>query len=182
VLDRHLGPKALLVVVVFAVALAWGLSQLIQKDKGDPPAGSAAVTATATPCRDVSDAFGPPPDTFNYEKVDEKTRANTVKALNLDEAGGKVEMRAARRTGLTLGTLVRVPSKDPSAYASELVQTARSGGAPVTKAKGYAVLPLQDGTVVAVGVRGCSTILISAQDPKAVPFIADAVFASAPAG
>jgi hypothetical protein len=32
--------------------------------------------------------------------------------------------------------------------------------------------------VVAVGVRGCATILISAQDSNAVPFLADAVFAS----
>ena len=29
------------------------------------------------------------------------------------------------------------------------------------------------------GVRGCATILISASDPNAVPFLADAVFASA---
>jgi hypothetical protein len=178
VLDRHLGPKALLVVVVFAVALAWGLSQLIKKDPDDVPgAGSASVTATATPCKEVSDPFGSPPDTFAYEKVDEKTRAKTVKALNLDEAGGKVEMRAARRTGLTLGTLVRVPSTEPSAYADGLVTTAERGGAPIKKSKGYAVLPLQGGSVVAVGVRGCATILISAADPSAVPFLADAVFA-----
>lgn len=177
-LDRHLGPKALLVVVVFAVALAWGLSQLIAKGKDDPPAGAASVTATATPCQDVSDPFGAAPDSFKYEKVSEKTRASTVKALNLDEAGGKVDMRAARRTGLTLGTLVRVPSKDPGAYVSQLVQAAESGGAPVTSSKHYTVLPLQGGSVVAVGVRGCSTILISAQDPSAVPFLADAVFNS----
>jgi hypothetical protein len=178
VLDRHLGPKALLVVVVFAVALAWGLSQLIKKDPDDVPGtGSASVTATATPCKEVSDPFGSPPDTFAYEKVDEKTRAKTVKALNLDEAGGKVEMRAARRTGLTLGTLVRVPSTEPSAYADGLVTTAERGGAPIKKSKGYAVLPLQGGSVVAVGVRGCATILISAADPSAVPFLADAVFA-----
>jgi hypothetical protein len=182
VLDRHLGPKALLVVVVLAVAFAWGVSQLISKDKDDPATGTASVTATATPCKDTADPFGAPPDTFAYEKVTEKTRAATVKALNLDEAEGKVEMRAARRTGLTLGTLVRVPSKTPETYSSQLVQTAQSGGAPVTKAKGYSVLPLQNGTVVAVGVRGCSTILISAQDPKAVPFLADAVFAGAAAG
>jgi hypothetical protein len=179
VLDRHLGPKALVVVVVLAVALAWGLSQLIKKDPGeDPGTGGASVTATATPCQEVSDPFGPPPDTFAYEKVDEKTRASTVKALKLDEAGGKVEMRAARRTGLTLGTLVRVPSKDPSAYADGLVATAERGGAPVTKSKRYTVLPLQGGSVVAVGVRGCATILISASDPSAVPFLADAVFTS----
>jgi hypothetical protein len=179
VLDRRLGPKALLVVVIFAVALAWGLGQLITKAKDDPPTDpSAQVTATATPCQEVSDPFGAAPDTFKYEKVSEKTRASTVKALNLDEAGGKVEMRAARRTGLTLGTLVRVPSEDPGAYASQLVQTAETAGAPVTSSKHYSVLPLQGGTVVAVGVRGCSTILISAQDSTAVPFLADAVFGS----
>ena len=176
-LDRHLGPKALVGVVVLALVLAWGISQLIKKDPDDPATGSAEVTATATPCQAVSDPFGPPPDTFAYEKVDEKTRAKTVKALNLDEAGGKVEMRAARRTGLTLGTLVRVPSKDPGAYADELVTTAERANAPVKKSKGYDVLPLAGGSVVAVGVRGCATILISASDPSAVPFLADAVFA-----
>ena len=178
-LDRHLGPKALVGVVIFAVALAWGLSQLLAKDPDDPSGGSASVTATATPCRTVSDPFGPPPDTFAYEKVDEKASAKTVKALKLDEAGGKVEMRAARRAGLTLGTLVRVPSQDPGAYARELVDTAERSGAPVTNSKGYDVLPLESGSVVAVGVRGCATILISAPDPSAVPFLADAVFASA---
>jgi hypothetical protein len=178
VLDRHLGPKALLVVVVIAFVLAWGLSRLITSGKDDPPASTSAdVTATATPCVKVADPFGPAPDTFTYEKVSEKTRASTVKALNLDEAGGKVEMRAARRTGLTLGTLVRVPSDDPGAYVTQLVDTAKRGGAPIQQGKGYSVLPLQGGSVVAVGVRGCSTILISAQDPKAVPFLADAVFA-----
>jgi len=175
VLDRHLGPKALLGVVVFALALGWGLSQLF---KNDPSPGSAEATATATPCQNVSDPFGSPPDTFAYETVDERTRAKTVKALGLDEAGGKVELRAARRTGQTLGTLVRVPSGDPSAYADGLVATAERANAPVTKGKTYDVLPLAGGSVVAVGVRGCATILISAPDPSAVPFLADAVFGS----
>jgi hypothetical protein len=177
VLDRRLGWKGLLVVAVVAVVVIGALSQLIQKDDDDPPAAPATASATATPCRNVSDPFGAPPDSFEYEKVDEKTRASTVKALNLDEAGGKVEMRAARRTGLTLGTLVRVPSQDPAAYAGRLVSTAESANAPVEKKQGYTVLPLQGGSVVAVGVRGCATILISAPDPTAVPFIADAVFA-----
>ena len=53
-----------------------------------------------------ADPYGPAPDSFTYEKVDEKTRAKTVKALNLDEADGRVEMRAARAPGSTLGTLV----------------------------------------------------------------------------
>jgi hypothetical protein len=175
VLDRRLGWKGLLVVAVIGIVVIGALSQLLKKDD---PAPSASATATATPCQDVADPFGTPPDTFKYEKVSEKTRASTVKALNLDEAGGKVEMRAARRTGLTLGTLVRVPSQDPSAYAEGLVETAERANAPVKKSKGYDVLPLQNGSVVAVGVRGCATILISAPDPTAVPFIADAVFAS----
>ncbi len=167
-------------MVIFALALAWGLSQLIKKDPDETAGtgGGAEVSATAAPCKEVADPFGAPPDTFAYEKVDEKTRANTVKALNLDEAGGKVEMRAARRTGLTLGTLVRVPSQDPGAYADQLVETAKRARAPVTQKSGYDVLPLAGGSVVAVGVRGCATILISAPDPSAVPFIADAVFAS----
>jgi hypothetical protein len=175
VLDRHLGPKALLGVVVFALVLAWGISQLIKKD----PEEAATVTPTATPCQEASDPFGPPPDTLAYEKVDEKTRAKTVEALKLDEAAGKVEMRAARRSGLTLGTLVRVPSQNPSAYADELITTAERANAPVTKGKRYDVLPLAGGSVVAVGVRGCATILISASEPSAVPFLADAVFAPA---
>jgi hypothetical protein len=179
VLDRRLGLPAVIGVVVVALALAIGLSQLLEKDDdADGGAPAARVTATATPCTDAAEPFGTPPDTFKYEKVSEKTRESTVRALDLDEAGGKVEMRAARRTGLTLGTLVRVPSKDPAAYAGNLVSTAESAGAPVTKRAGYAVLPLQGGTVVAVGVRGCATILISAQDSNAVPFLADAVFSA----
>ena len=165
-------------MVVFAVALAFGLSQLLKKDPDPTRPRVGRRDRDGDACQDVADPFGPPPDTFAYEKVDEKTRAKTVKSLNLDEAEGKVEMRAARRTGLTLGTLVRVPSKDPGAYADGLVETAERGGAPVKKSKGYTVLPLQGGSVVAVGVRGCSTILISAPDPTAVPFLADAVFAS----
>src|SRR4051794_14264909 len=73
VLARPLGPKALIGVVIFAFALAWGLSQLLGKDADDPPAsgsGSGSVTSTATPCTDVADPFGAPPDTFAYEKVD----------------------------------------------------------------------------------------------------------------
>ena len=93
-------------------------------------------------------------------------------------AAGWASMRAARRTGLTLGTLVRVPSEDPSAYADGLVETAERAHAPVKQSKGYTVLPLAGGSVVAVGVRGCATILVSAPDPSAVPFLADAVFAS----
>jgi len=45
-------------------------------------------------------------------------------------------------------------------------------------AKGYAIIPLENGQKVAVGVRGCDTILISAQDPNAVRFLAENVFSA----
>jgi hypothetical protein len=178
VLDRRLGLKAVIAVLVVAVAAVAGISQLIAKDPDKPAERSAAAPAT---CVETADAYGAAPDGFAYEKVDEATRAKTVKALNLDEAAGPVDMRAARREGLTLGTLVGVPSRDPDTYVAELVKSAQTGGAPVTKKQGYAVIPLDSGMVVAVGVRGCRAVLISATDPKAVPFLADAVFA-APAG
>jgi hypothetical protein len=179
VLDRRLGLKSVIAVLVVTVLAVAGIAQLIKKD----PSGSADVSATAAPatCVETADAYGTAPDGFKYEKVDEATRAKTVKALKLDEAAGRVDMRAARRDGLTLGTLVGVPSLDANGYVAELVKSAQTGGAPVTKKKRYAVIPLDGGTVVAVGVRGCRAVLISATDPKAVPFLADAVFA-APAG
>ena len=92
---------------------------------------------------ETPDAYGVAPDGFKYEKVDEATRAKTVKALNLNESGGPVDMRAARREGLTLGTLVRrsEPGSRPPT-CSELVETAQTGGAPVKKRKGYTVIPL----------------------------------------
>jgi hypothetical protein len=181
VLDRRLGLKAIVAVLVVTFAVVAGISELIKKDPDQPGDGSASVTAAPTPCAETPDAYGTAPDGFKYEKVDEATRAKTVKALNLNESGGRVDMRAARREGLTLGTLVGVPSPDPGAYVSELVQTAQTGGAPVKKKQGYTVIPLSSGSVFAVGVRGCRAVLISATDPKAVPFLADAVFA-VPAG
>jgi hypothetical protein len=176
VLDHRLGLKAVLAVLVVTVAVVAGISQLITKDPDQPAHGAAAATPTA--CRETADAYGTAPDGFKYETVDEATRAKTVKALNLDESGGRVDMRAARREGLTLGTLVGVPSRDPNIYVTELVKSAQTGGAPVTKKKGYAVIPLNSGTVVAVGVRGCRAVLISATDPTAVPLLADSVFAA----
>jgi hypothetical protein len=175
VLDRRLGLKGIIAVLVVTLAVLAGISQLIKKDPKQPAGGTATRT---TACKETADAYGTAPDGFKYEKVDEATRAKTVKALNLNESAGSVDMRAARREGLTLGTLVGVPSRDPNVYVTELVKSAQTGGAPVTKKRGYAVIPLEGGTVVAVGVRGCRAVLISATDAKAVPFLADAVFAA----
>jgi hypothetical protein len=175
-LNRRLGPLGLLVVALCGIAAAYGLSKVLPS-KQDDPVASATPTPSAAPCTPVADTFGSPPDTFSYDKVDEKTRANTVKALNLDQADGKVEMVKAGRGGLTLGQLVAVPdTTDPAQYASSLVAAAQGSGAAVTRKPGYAVVPLQNGQKVAVGVRGCDTILISAQDPNAVAFLAESVF------
>ncbi|HWK26458.1 MAG TPA: hypothetical protein VNS09_07850 [Solirubrobacter sp.] len=155
------------------LALAWAGCG----GSSSPSAATPTPSAAATPCTDVAKPFGsPPPGGFAFKKVDEATRAKTVAALHLDEAGGKVQMRAAQRAGLTLGTVVRVPSSKPDAYALELLRAAEQAGAEIQRGSTYAVLPLQGGSAVAVGVRGCATLLVNAPDPTAVPFIADAVF------
>ena len=179
-LNRRLGPVGVLVIVLIGAAAAYGIAQVVPKkgDDGDPKA-TPTPTPTAIACTPAPSTFGEPPDTFTYDKVDEKTRANTVKALQLDEADGPVEMVKAARGGLTLGQLVGVPDNtDPADYAASLVASAQGGGAAVTRGKGYAIIPLQGGQKVAVGVRGCDTILISAQDPTAVQFLAETVFTS----
>jgi hypothetical protein len=176
-LNRRLGPIGILVVVLCGAAAAYGLSKVVPKQ--DDPVASATPTPTVEPCTRAASTFGEPPDTFTYDKVDEQTRAKTVKALNLDEADGKVEMVKAARGGLTLGQLVGVPDQtDPADYAASLVAAAQGGGAPVTRGKGYAIIPLQNGQKIAVGVRGCDTILINAQDPNAVKFLAENVFSA----
>jgi hypothetical protein len=175
-LNRRLGPVGLLVVVLCGIAAAYGLSKVVPKKDQDPVA-SATPTPTVTACTPAASTFGAPPDTFTYDDVDAKTRANTIKALGLDQGEGKVEMVKAARGGLTLGQLVGVPdTTDPAEYASSLVAAAQGGGVAVERKQGYAIVPLQNGQKVAVGVRGCDTILISAQDPNAVQFLAENVF------
>jgi len=177
VLHRRLGLKSVLAVVAVTLVMLAGLSQLLFKDSDEPAETVAIATTTApTSCAETSEPYGTAPDGFKYEKVDEATRLKTVQALNLNESGGPVDMRKATREGLTLGTLVGVPSRDPAAYVSGVVKSAKSGGVPVKEQKTYAVIPLSDGKLVAAGVRGCKAVLISATDPTAVPFLADAVF------
>jgi hypothetical protein len=178
-LDKRLGPLAVLGVVVFAVALGWGLSKLLVKDKDPAPAAQVTDTPTPapTPCHDLKPPYGSAPDGFKYEEADETTRRKTITALHLDDKAGRVDMRLVRRTGLTLGSIVGVPSKDPADYAATLVATAQSGGVNVTRANGYALIPLGSGQQVAVGVRGCRAVLISSQDPNATKYLADVVFA-----
>ena len=173
-MNRRLGLPVVLAVVAATIVALVLLTPLIQG--GDDEPETVAETPVATACTPIADPFGSPPDGFTYEKVSEETRQTTIKALRLDEADGPVDMRAARQGGITLGTLVGAPSKDPTAYVNELITTAEKGRSPISRQRGFTLIPLESGTVVAVGVRGCTAVLISAQDPSAVRFLATAVF------
>jgi hypothetical protein len=179
-LDKRLGPVAVLGVVILALALGWGISKLIAEHRDPAPAAQATDTPTPapTPCQPASPPYGSAPDGFKYEEADETTRRKTITALHLDDKSGRVDMRLVRRTGLTLGSIVGVPSKDPADYAATLVATAQSGGVNVTRGRGYALIPLDSGQQVAVGVRGCRAVLISSQDPNATKYLAEAIFSS----
>jgi len=170
-MNRRVGLPVVLVIFVAVIVGLVLLTPVLQGDDDAPE--TAKETPVAAACTPVADPFGSPPDGFAYAKVDEETRAKTIAALRLDEAG--VDMRAARQGPLTLGTLVAAPSKDPQAYVDDLVSTAEKRS-PVSRQPAFALIPLESGTVVAVGVRGCTAVLISAQDPNAVRFLATAVF------
>jgi hypothetical protein len=176
VLDRRLGFPTVLAMIVGTLLVLWALTSALGLGEGEDEAAAPTPTGSPTPCTPVADPYGPAPEGLSYTAVDEATRRRTVKALKLDGRSGRVDMRTATRDGATLGTLVAVPSKDPAAYADELVSTARRGGAPIREGKAYSTIPIEGGTVVAVGVRGCRAVLISAGDPAAVPVLADAVF------
>ncbi len=177
-LDRRLGPVAIVGVVIFALALGWGVSQLIIKNRPKKVAEATATpTPAPTPCTPADPPYGKAPDGFKYAEAPEAERKKTVTALHLDDDGGRVDMRLVQRTGLTLGSIVGVPSKDPADYAATMVATAKSGGSNVTAGNGYALIPIgTTGQQVAVGVKGCKTILISSQDPNATKYLADNVF------
>ena len=92
----------------------------------------------------------------------ESKRAQTVTSLKLDEAEGKVDVRDAKQnsSGLTLASIVGVPSQDPTRYASELVASVQTGGAKIEERNGYVIVPLSNGRGVAIGIKGCRTVLI----------------------
>jgi hypothetical protein len=178
--NRRVGPLAALIIVAVGLAVTVAVAQVLPAPDDDPEAAKASATPTAepTPCRALDPPYGEPPQDFAYEPVPEARRAQTVKALRVDEAAGKVDVLRAqqRSSGLSLGEIVGVPSKDPARYASSLIASSQASGAEVQGGRGYAILPLASGKGVAVGVKGCRTVLISAQDPEATKFLAAAVF------
>lgn len=172
-MNRRVGLPVVLAIVAATIVALIVATPLLQSGEDKPD--QASETPVVVECTPVADPFGSPPDSFAYEKVDEDTRQKTIVALRLDDSGGRVDMRAARQAEITLGTLVGVPSANPSAYVDELVATAERGS-PVSRQRGFTLIPLESGTVVAVGVKGCTAVLISAMDPNAVRFLAAAVF------
>lgn len=167
-----------LLILAVGLGVAFAVTQWL-RDEPAAVAPAAEATAVATACRDADPPYGEPPQDFSYEPVDEARRVRTVTALRLDEAEGKVDVRQVKQTssGISLGEVVGVPSADPAAYASRLVASSQAGGAKIEQGSGYAILPLASGKGVAVGVKGCRTVMVSALDPNATKFLAAAIFA-----
>jgi hypothetical protein len=177
--NRRVGPLGVLIIVAVGVAITLGIAQLLPERE---PERTASATPTPTPCRALDPPYGDPPQDFTYEPVAESRRAETVTALRLDEAAGTVDVLAAKQksSGLSLGEIVGVPSENPADYAASLVANFQTGGAQVERGRGYAILPLESGKRVAVGVKGCRTVMISALDPNATKFLAAAIFSGGP--
>ena len=178
--NRRVGPLGALIIIAVGIAVTIAIAQVLpKKDKPEQTAtATATVTAAPTACKALDPPYGSPPQDFTYDPVEESRRAETVKALKLDEADGKVDVLAAKQTSsdLSLGEIVGIPSQDPAQYASSLVASFQTGGAKVEGGNGYAILPLASGKQVAVGVKGCRTVLVTALDPEAVKFLAAAIF------
>ena len=179
-LNRRLGLLGTVIFLAVAFGAIVAVAQLVPSKGDDKERASATPTATAaaTECKALDPPYGTAPQDFAYVPVAEDKRVQTVKALRLDEAEGKVDVRDVQQTSskLNLGSLVGVPSKDPIDYASRLIASSQATGAEVERASRYALIPLQSGKQIAVGVKGCRTVMISASDPEAVKFIAAAIF------
>ena len=133
--NRRVGPLGALIIVAVGIAVTIGIAQLLPKKDEPEKTATATATATAAPtaCKALDPPYGSPPQDFTYDAVDESRRAETVKALKLDEADGKVDVLTARQTssGLSLGEIVGVPEPGPREYASSLIASFQSGGAEV---------------------------------------------------
>ena len=175
--NRRVGPLGALIIVAVGIAVTIGIAQLLPKQDEAEKTATATATATAAPtaCKRSTRPTARRRRTSAYDAVDESRRAETVKALKLDEAEGKVDVLAAKQTSsdLSLGELVGVPEPGPGEV--RVLARSRASRAAARRSRrgnGYAILPLESGKQVAVGVKGCRTVLITAQDPDAVKFLA----------
>jgi hypothetical protein len=177
VFNRRVGIVGSAIIVGLGFALTVAVAQLLPEKKRPQPA-KATPTASAVACTPQDPPYGAVPEGFAYAPVADAARKQTVKALDLDEAAGRVDVRQAqeRASGAVYGRIVGVPSKNPIDYAARLVASAQASGTKVERAAGYAFIPLESGTQVAVGVKGCRTVLISGQDRAATRSLAAAVF------
>ena len=176
---RTVGPMnrrvGLPVVIVIFVAVIVGLVLLTPVLQGDDDAPETAKeTPVAAACTPVADPFGSPPDGFTYEKVDEETRAEDDRRAAAGR-GRRGHARGAPRPAHARHARERAEQGLPRRTWTSSSRPPRSARRSRAR-QGFALIPLESGTVVAVGVRGCTAVLISAQDPNAVRFLATAVF------
>ena len=178
-MDRRLSPKTVLVMVIGAVVVGIVVSLVIasHRDPKHPgPLAQPTPTPTPTPCTPLREPYGSPPAKFEYKQAPESQRAATVKALNLNETGGKIDMRLAEQGGITLGSIVGIPTDDPDSYVNQLASTVKAGGGAVTAGSGYFLIPLANGQCIAAGAKGCRAVLIASQDPNGLKFLAASIF------
>ncbi|MBE2315549.1 hypothetical protein DVA67_006150 [Solirubrobacter sp. CPCC 204708] len=169
--NRRVGPLGALVIVAVGIALTVAVAQLLPER--DEPETAATPTPTATPCKALDPPYGKPPQDLTYDPVDAATRAQTVEALHPEEGGGKVDVREVRQGGVVVGRIVGVTSRDPTKYAARLIASADG---ELERGTGYAILPLESGARVAIGVKGCRTVLVNARDTDGTRLLAAAIF------
>jgi hypothetical protein len=172
--------KVFAAMAALAVAVS-GCGSSTKASSSEPDATTASAstdtpTPAPTPCTKLKQPYGSPPGGFKYEKADASTRAKTITALGIQSDG--VDMRLARRGGITLGSLVGISSGDPGDYVSTVLGRAQSSGTKIEKDAGFSVITVPNGADIAIGVKGCRAVMITSQDPNGVRYLASAVFAS----
>jgi len=96
-------------------------------------------------------------------------RRRVLSALKLDH---RSDLQIVQRDGVAYGVVVGVPSRDPHGYVDRLVAEAKGKAKP---GDGFSLIPFDDDKVVAVGVRGCRAIYVSAATPDDVRVLAPVV-------
>ena len=172
--------KVFAAMAALAVAVS-GCGSSNKTSSSDAATATATAVASAgtpapasTPCTKLKQPYGSPPGGFKYEKADASTREKTITALGINSDG--VDMRLARRSGITLGSLVGISSGDPGDYVSTVLGRAQSSGTKIEKDAGFSVITVPNGADIAIGVKGCRAVMITSQDPNGVRYLASAVF------
>jgi hypothetical protein len=127
------------------------------------------AAATPAPCRPAHPRYGKAPQGLTYAPANAQLRRRTLRSLQL---GGGADLQLLQRDGVVYGEVVGVPSRDPQGYVDHLVREAKGEAKP---GPGYSLIPFADNDAVAVGVRGCRAVYVSAATPDDVRVLAPAV-------